>query len=383
MIRRLTVLVLSFPLVAQSTWVVSAAGGPGVHFASVPAALASTSVVDGDTILVHTGPFLEGCDPFTTSKGVTIVGVGGGVPIYTTPAAAIEIVSLPAGRTFRLVGFARVTDGELKLRALNCGGAVHFENLHAREPDVFFPTYPAIQIDTCASVTLRDVENFGSPALWTQYSRVVMVSCRLGITSLGLGGGTALQASNAIVDVVQPRFEPVQASAIMVSDTELRIAGDGAALLAGGTTPSAMPAIVALGGSVVLDPAVPTPTGSAPVFSGSATFTLAPVPATWTLSAAAPGQPLLIRSMAPAGAAVFQALGVAARLVPSPLGVLGIDAAVPFVFFPPAIAPANGVVTNAVAVPAALPLGQTFCSQAVVFGGVSLRVGAPVTFAVH
>jgi hypothetical protein len=381
--RALLAAVLTTPVLAQSTWVVNAAGGPGVHFTTVPAALASPGVVDGDTVLVHAGPFLEGCDPFTTSKGVTIVGVGGAVPIYTSSVAGIEVVGLPAGRSFRLVGFSKWTDGELRLRAASCAGTVHFENLHAREPDLFFPTQPAITIDACASVTLRDVENFGTPAVSVLLSRAAIVSCRLGITSLGLGGGAAVQASNAFVDVVQPRFEPVFGSAILASNTDLRITGDGGALLAGGTSPSSVPAILANGGSVVLDPAVPTPTGTAPVLAGNAAFTVAPVAGSWTLAAATPGQTLSIRTRAATGAVVFQALGAPGPLSPTALGVLGIDAAVAFVFFPAAIAPARGVVTSQVLVPAALPVGQAFASQAVVWNGSTLGFGAPVTFTVH
>ena len=380
--KQLVVCILSAPLVAQTTWVVDAGGGPGVSFADLPTALASPNVVDGDTLLVRTGPFNEGATPFTTSKGVTIVGDGGSVPLYGA-VPGIEIVGLPAGRTFRLAGFTRPQSGELRIRVANCAGAVHLENLHADEPGFFFPTNPSIVVDTCASVTLRDVETFGSPAVSIVNSRVVLVSCRLGITSIGLAGGRAVEAVGSAVDVVQPRFEPVGTTAVQAANSDLRIGGDSSALLAGGTAGAGFAAIEANGGSVVLDPAVPTPTTGAPVFVGTAAFTTAPVPGSWTLTRAVAGQPLLLRSTAPSGAAVFQALGVQGPLAPTPLGLLGIDTGVPFVFFPLAIAPASGVVTHTVPVPATLPAGQTFSSQAVVWDGSVLQLTAPVTFTVH
>ncbi|MGB3969062.1 MAG: hypothetical protein WBO45_20175, partial [Planctomycetota bacterium] len=227
--------VLAAAAFAQNTWIVNAAGGLGVHFLDLPTAVAAPAVVDGDTILVHTGPTGEGATPFVTSKGVTIVGVGGQVPIYTTFANQIAIVALPAGRTFRLVGFTRPTDGELNVLVQGCAGQVHLEDLHARSPDLFFPTWPGIVVDQCASVTLRDVENFGTPAVQVNLSTVTLVSCRLGLTSIGVGGGTGLGATNATVHVAQPWFEPAWAQhALSATNSVVRISGDGGARLAGG-----------------------------------------------------------------------------------------------------------------------------------------------------
>ncbi len=380
--------VLATPLLAQATWIVDAAGGPGVHFTDLPSAVASATVADGDTILVRTGPFGEGATPFTTSKGLTIVGVGGAVPILTSSNAPIEVSGLPAGSTFRISGFSRVADGELNIRLLNCAGQVHLDALRAREPDMFFPAWPAITVLNCSSVTMRDVGTFGAPAVRIDTSTVALVSCQLGRTYIGVGGGRCVEATNATVDVVQPVFDPtvLSSSAIEVVNTVLRIAGDGSALVASGTLPGGTNVpIVATGGSVTIDPAVPLttfPVGQPPV-AGTAVVTFASVPGSWLPAPATPGQPLLLLSTAPPGAAVFQTLGAPGPLTPSPFGLLGVDTTRPFGFFPVAIAPLTGLAVNQVLVPAVLPLGQTFASQSVVWDGVALRFGAPVAFTVH
>jgi pectin methylesterase-like acyl-CoA thioesterase len=66
-------------LSAQQTFLVNAGGGPGVNFTSLPPAIAAAA--DGDTIVVQAGPFGEGAVGFTTSKGITILGQGGAVPV--------------------------------------------------------------------------------------------------------------------------------------------------------------------------------------------------------------------------------------------------------------------------------------------------------------
>lgn len=389
MIAKLAVLVsCSFaPLLAQTTWIVNAGGGPGVSFLDLPSAVASPSVLDGDTILVQVGPFGEGATPFVTTKGLTIVGVGGQVPIHTDFVNQIAITSLPATSTFRMAGFTRPTDGELNFYMQSCAGTVHLENLHARSPGALFPPWPSIVIDQCASVTMRDVENFGTPAVQVNVSRVSLVSCRLGLTSIGTGGGTGLTAWSSTVDVVQPWFEPAWAlNALGASNSVIRIAGDGNARLAGGQYAAGGAPIATAGTtSVTIDPAVPTPTypPNGPVVIGTATPVYASVPASWTTSAATPGQALSIRSTAAAGAIVFQALGAPGPLAATPLGTLGIDPLQPYAFFPPAIVPNTGAVTNTVGIPSALPLGLAFATQSVVWNGALLQLGSPATFVVH
>jgi len=70
-------------------------------------------------------------------------------------------------------------------------------------------------------------------------------------------------------------------------------------------------------------------------------------------------------------------------MVAFPVGLLGIDTAAPFAFFPANVMPASGVVTNAIAVPATLPVGLAFAAQSVVFDGGILQLGMPVALVLH
>lgn len=158
-------------LAAQTTWTVNSTPGAGAQFQSLAAAVATAA--DGDVIVCQQPTFGESLGGFTTNKGLTIVGDANGVPL-TTLATPIQVVGLPAGSTFRMAGFQSIQDGELRIVLQNCAGRVELDNLQARSPDFFFPSGPAIVVDQCASVVLRDVVDFGTPAVRVDSSRVVL-----------------------------------------------------------------------------------------------------------------------------------------------------------------------------------------------------------------
>jgi hypothetical protein len=133
----------SAALPAQTTWIVNASGGPGVHFSDLAPAVAAAA--DGDTIVCQHPTFGDSLNGFTTNKELTIVGDANGVPL-TTLVVPIQIVGLPAGKRFRMAGFQAIIDGELRIGVQNCAGEVTFDNLQARQPDFGFPTTPAIDI---------------------------------------------------------------------------------------------------------------------------------------------------------------------------------------------------------------------------------------------
>lgn len=368
--------------IAQTTWTVGL-GMPGMNFPSLAAALASPSVVDGDTLLFHSWQgFGAAANGFTTSKGVTIVGATGQELVVTNAAQPIEVNGLPAGRTFRMSGFTRTIDGNLDIRVVNCAGEVHLERLWTDEPAAFFPTLPAIVVDNCVSVSLRDVENHGAPALSCHASRLSLTSCRFGVSSIGLGGGAALHATNSVVDIVQPNFDPGWAAGAVVGNgSTFRIAGDTNARIAGGT---GIP-VFASGGTVAVDPAVAMPmtVPGAPI-GGTAAVTVGPVAASWLLYPASfptfPGT-LTIRATAAAGTLLCQALGSPGPLASTPLGTLGLDPLQWFGFLPPVLVPPAGVVSHALPVPV-LPPGIAFATQSLVVGGAALELGMPATFVV-
>lgn len=366
------------PLLAQNTWTVGLGGT--WNFPDLASALASPSVLDGDTLVYHTLPGGGAANGFTTNKGVTILGATGLALVLTLPPQPIEVNGLPAGRTFRMAGFSYSGVGAIDIRVVNCAGDVHFERMYADEPAWFFPSGPSIVVDNSASVTMRDLENFGAPAVQCNASRLCLVSCRLGVTSNGLAGGPALHATNSTVDIVQPNFDSGWVGDCVVStNSALRIAGDATSRLSGGIgTP-----IVTTGGTVFVDPAVPMPSVSpGPAITGTAVVTVGSVPGTWVnLPAGFPGT-ATVRSTAAPGAALFQAFGVPGPLTSTPLGTLGLDPLQWYAFFPPAVVPPTGVVTNTVPVPA-LPPGTAFATQSVVWNGALLELGSPATFVVY
>ncbi|HZN41315.1 MAG TPA: hypothetical protein VFD82_21085 [Planctomycetota bacterium] len=90
---------------AQTTWIVDDNPGPGVHFTSLPAAVAAAA--SGDTLLIAPGNY----QPFhAMNKSLTILGSGSlttiidGPPIIGMILDYLTITAPPAGATFRLSG---------------------------------------------------------------------------------------------------------------------------------------------------------------------------------------------------------------------------------------------------------------------------------------
>ncbi len=383
--RALLCLAFAAPALAQNVWIVDAGAGAGTHFADLPTAVASPNVLDGDVIVVRTGPFGEGAVGFTTSKGLTILGEGGQVPVYTTAQSPIEVQALPAGRAFRLVGFRRSTDGPLHLRAIQCAGSVHFEDLHAREPDLFFPTTPSVAIHGSAAVTLRDVETFGAPAVEILNSTATLVSCRLGITSIGLGGGRCVVANGSAVAIVQPRFEPVFGTAIELSNCDVVITGGSGSVIHGPIIGATSSPIVGNGGSLTIDPSVTfvTQPPGAPVVSGSLQAITALQPCTWLSAPAAAGQSTSLLATGAPGSLQILVVGLPGMLTVTPLGWIGIDLAFPVAWGVTALVPGTGVVVYPLALAPSLPAGLAFTSQVVAVAGSSIALGLPVTAVVR
>lgn len=370
---------LPAPLAAQTTWIVNAGGGPGVNFLDLPAAVAAAA--SGDTIVVQTGPFGEGATPFSTDKGLTIVGDGGEVPLTASETDPIAIVGLPATEAFRMVGFRRTQPGAFGVHVVGCAGQVHLEELRCYEPAAFWSYAPSVVVFDSDSVTLRGVETFGTPAVAVDSSRVALADCTLGRTSLGLGGGPCLHANYSTVDVVEPSFDtllPVPA-AVELLQCDTRIAGSASSGIVNQGV-----AIWAFGGSLRIDPRVSLSVGGpfgAPVV-GAASWQLAPVPGTFSGSAA-PGSTLEITTATQPGALVATAIGRPGALTATPLGPLGIDLTAPYGLLPVLVAGPGGLATASLPVPVALPLGEAFAVQAAVLLPGALELSLPCTFVVH
>jgi len=369
-------LVICSAAAAQSTWVVNA-GGTG-DFLDLPSAVAFAA--SGDTIIVQVGPLGEGATGFLTNKGLTIIGEGGSVPITTTGLAPVQVNGLPAGESFRMAGFLQTSPGPVNVWLNYCDGPVHLERIRASVPAVS-TGLPSISIYQCGAVTMREVVNYGSPAVDIDLSAAVIVDCQFGLMNLGLGGGQALTSWYSTIIVVRPRFDTGSgaASAITMLQGNLVVTGDANSYMRNPTGP----VVYAQGTySTVVDPIVTlVPGSSSPAITGSGTVTNIVAPASW-VSDAHPGQTMTISSRVPPGAFLFQAFGVAGPPQATPLGILGIDAGLPYVYFPMAVPP-TGLWSTPLAVPATLPLGSDFATQAVYFDSGALRFGFPSTFVVH
>lgn len=384
LLRHCAGLALTLPLAAQTTWIVNPGGGPGVHFTELAPAVAAAA--DGDTILVQWGPFLTGVSGFSTSKGLTIVGEGR--VFLNTQGTPVVIAGVPAGRQFRLAGFEAPRDQPLRISVQNCSGEVLLDNLHAVEPGPMPPSTASILVDRCALVTMRDVEAFGNPAVQIDHSTAVLVRCRLGITSLGLGGGPALQATDAVVSLSEPLLHTADGHACITAvRTELRIGGSSAASIVGGLPAFALPgtAIQTTLGSVTLDPAVvvqSTPLSTPPVL-GSALVSVQFVPAGWC-EQAAPGQVLTLHASQPANSTLLQFVGLPGPVAPTPFGSTLVLQA-PFPVTLSAVVPSTvaQVVGTALPIPAALPPGLAFVAQTAVIDASGVELGIPVPFVVH
>lgn len=379
----LVTILLAVPLVSQTTWVVDAAGGPGVHFLDLPTAVAAAAT--GDTIVVHTGPNQEGASSFTTDKGLTILGAGGQVPLDTSTAQPIVVTDLPAGATFRMAGFrsSNSLHGQVNVRVSDCTGAVHFETMHGFEPK-WTPT-PSFVIENSVAVTLRDVATFGYPyALEIDASRVLLVDCSLGWMQTHFIGGGSVQAVDSVVDIVRPRFWSYITGSMNLTTCQVRIAGDATSSIFGTGGSVVMPTIGTSGGTLTIDPQVlilgnPPPGG---LIAGTAVVAFATVPASWPSTRAVPGATLSTTSTAEPGAFVFQAYGLSIPPVDLPLGTIGIDPNGLLLIAAPQLVPAGGSVVDVVSL-APVPAGFAFTTQSIVLDAAGITFGLPCALVAH
>jgi hypothetical protein len=369
---------------AQATWIVNSGGGPGVHFTDLAAAVAAAA--HGDTVLVFPDAFNSAYAGFTTDKGIAVIGVNR--PRLGTSPVPVQVQNVPAGRSFRLAGFDAPRNQELHVVISGCAGNVHLEDLHAVEHGALAPTWPAIDIAGCTLVTLHDVEDFGMPAVRVQGGTLLATACRLGVTSLGLGGGPCLFAANATVQVTEPRFEATSGTtvpAIMTVDSQLFVGGTAAGYIQGSQDfmGGAAAAIHATGGLVIVDPGVrlnPFTPVAQPI-TGTAVVAIAPVPASFVANDA-PGLVLAATFTAPPGSAVIGFLGLPVAPLPTPLGTQ-LLASSPLATLTVAVVPAAGTVAASTPVPASLPRGSAFGVQSAVLANGVVALGSACHFVVH
>lgn len=360
---------------AQTTYTVQFGGGPGIDFPSLPPAVAAAA--DGDTILVLPSPFLVGAEPFTTSKGLTILGVGGAVPIGSSPSNPFVVQDLPAGSTFRMEGFENPFLGAVYFRIEDCAGQVHLEDLRADEPTFPFPSEASFGISNSHSVVLRGIQNFGSPAVSITGSTALLSSCFFG----GIASNSGLLAEDSEVVLVDsflesplPGFQP-SGYCVRTTQTNLAILGDGDSQLIGHIGS----AVETTGGSVRQHPAVnlASAAGFAEI-AGTAAVQVDTFSSVWC-GQADPGAPLELEISGAPGALAILALGVPSPLTNGPLGLIGIDTGAPIFFLPGTTLDAAGRGAISVGIPASAPGGVALAVQPIQIGA-ALEIGSPLAF---
>jgi hypothetical protein len=195
----LAVLVLgSPPLLAQRTWIVDAAGGPGSDFRSL--ATAAQAAADGDRI--HCRPGRYGTTVQIDRKSLTLEGEAGAVLVGQSPLfLALQVTNLQSHQYVRITGFQgqREPGGRARLILLQCAGAIVVDSFDGSQPDAV-----EVSIDRCAQVTLVDTALNG--ILDASSSQLVAVRCAFAGT-LGLPFLSFVRVSGSQVVFAECTFD--------------------------------------------------------------------------------------------------------------------------------------------------------------------------------
>ena len=292
---------------------------------------------------------------------------------------------VPAGETFRFVGFEAARNSELGIQIIDCSGAVHLEDVHNDEfGPMAGPAKPGVLIQNSDFVSLHNLSVFGSPAVSVGGSRVLLTDCMLGVTRIGLGLGWPINASASRVEISQPVFRAVAVTepAISAFGCDLIIGGDASALMQGGGFPLAQSAIREFGGTVTIDPTIQlNPMGTlpgVPVIQSSAPVQSRIVPTVITRQQ--PGG-IDFRLTAAPGDFVFCLLGLPASPYPTIFGDALLQPAPLQTLL--ALQVTSQSFQLSVPVPAGVAMFGAFGTQAVVLGTQGVTTSLGCHFVIH
>ncbi len=351
----LGVLVTGSSLTGQgTTWIVDAAGGPGVHFTDIPPAVAAAA--DGDTILVRPITGSSGYSGFSTGKALTMLGDGGRAWVEGT----IQVTGLAAGKTFvgGSLSYGPQIFGSPDVGAMTLAGnqgRIHLEDISGAGictisscslvtmagsvlgtpffvlGSGFSPSTPLVV--TNSTVSLNSVRVLGADSL-SAPGPPICSPCTL---AMSLGGSEVylsrceVRGGNGCSRLLA--MNPQPCAAIAMTGGRLVITGDDQTRVVAGTPggfgAAPTPAIGTVGGTVELDTAV-TVTGSAggPAVSGTAAVVQRRI-VSLTGSGDAPGGMLTAELVSAPGDIYFLVAAVPADPVSlSPLGTVFIDPSV-------------------------------------------------------
>ena len=157
----LLVLLGATPTSAQQRWIVDSNNGPGTHFTTLIAAIASPNVSHGDVLELRAGGYVG----TTINKGVSIVATGGVSIGSGGTGVEVVITSLPAGTRCTLRGIEiRALPYKSALAITNCAGAVHLDMVTVPVQGILCLA-PGVTCSNCASVTVNDCTFHGLPPL--------------------------------------------------------------------------------------------------------------------------------------------------------------------------------------------------------------------------
>ena len=371
-LRLALLLALAATPVAQTTWVVDINGGPGSHFTTVGAALAV--VVDGDTVLVRTGSYVE--FGLRTDKGIRLVCDPG----TSLGFLGFSISGVRLGQTMTMRGFSFQPAGILTLT--NNQGQVHVEDVDLSPS----PTADGgwLFVDNSLQVSLTQVNVKGYQANLVSGSRASLVNCTFGNVQRGGFASPALTLESSTVSIVGGSitgglgFSTTPESGMQVTGGTTILAGNtttiSAGLKFGSTAP--VPAIVNAGGTIEWEPAVTliSRNGAPPISGGTVIQRRIPSVvadslangATWTLD-----------THAPQGSAACLITSLPVVATPTPFGELWFSPTANLVLACSTVG-ASEVWTLQIPLQPGLPRGAPLVVQAAVATGGILLLSQPV-----
>jgi hypothetical protein len=312
------------------TYVVDAQNGPGAHYTSLPAAIAA--VPDGAVLLVRPG----GYQPATVdAKGLSILATAPGVVLGVSPfpiQSVLTVRNLAAHQSVIVRGVS-LSDFGMPVRTSfqNCRGPILVDRLtylsNPTERTVLFPI--AVDLDACASVTIRDSRIRAFTCVQSRNSTVAIEGCDLdGNAAFSISHASSIAGSGVTIEggsVTTSRcrvtggnglfvgtFVAQPAPAIRLFGGELRITDDASGAYSAGRLlgAAATPVVGGTHGTVVRDPSpTVTPSNGAPVVVAPLTDVVKPLPSLRTL-AGPPGGTVTVDVTTPIGEPVLLAISL-------------------------------------------------------------------------
>ncbi|MBK8097567.1 MAG: hypothetical protein IPK26_10690 [Planctomycetes bacterium] len=377
LVRLAAVLLPLSLLTAQRTWIVDRAGGPGVDFTDLPAALAAAAPNDLVRVRANPAPYTVGI----ATRGVTLIadgaaGTGGVVRLD----GGLVVRGVPAGEAFAMWGFFCDNTTLPAITIDACPGRVFAEALTVLPG----PANPGIVVQRSAAVAIQGCSLSGAPALQITRSHVVAVACVLRgrMSTSNSAPMPACTVDASTLDISEGNWQGggVPSSPPVPSAPALAIGNGSTVTAAGGFQPvfltAGFSAVPTAGIEVSLSTLTIDPIVTTGGVHGS-TVVIQRIPAL-RLSSVGRGLPLIAQVRTPVGDVVVLALGFPGLPLPvPPLGDVWLDStASPLTLFAVQASDVSGYVVAAL--PLNTPIGLQLALQVLAGSGTAFRLSHPV-----